>query len=123
MAEPGSSVAEPIGLDRVVAEELALVGRRKASGRPVERREPLRIAPRELGHRPIAAVENAIRAEAVDHMVDVRPELIAGPALMVGLGGDAGEFADDVGQRRHFTQLLTPWVEDASLDPGLADVI
>src|ERR1700689_3436986 len=115
MAEPGSSGAEPIGFERVVAEELALGGRRKAGGRPVERRGPLQIAPRELGHRPVAAVENAIGAEAVDHMVDVGPELIAGPGLMVGLSGDAGEFADDVWQRRHFTQLLTPWVEEAGL--------
>ena len=42
---------------------------------------------------------------------------------MVGFGGDAGELAHDIGQRRHLANLRPPWVQQAGFDAGLADVI
>ena len=117
------SDAEPIGLDGVAAEELALIGRRKACGRPVERGELLQIAAGELAQGRVPAVENAVRAKAVDNVIDVRPELVRRPALVIGLGGDAGELAHDIGQRRHLADVAAPRFYEAGLDPGLADVI
>src|SRR5579863_5465822 len=64
------SDVQPIGLDRVVAEELALLDRGHRSGGEIERIDPLAIGSGKLGDRPVAAVHNPVDAETFNDMVD-----------------------------------------------------
>ena len=90
---------------------------------PVDDPDPLRIGAGQLQHMPVAAIHHAIEAECIDRMRDIGLDLFARPVLVIGFGGDAGNLAMDIGQRRKFLQLLPPGIGNAGLDRRLADMI
>ena len=54
---------------------------------------PALVAACKHGHGPVAAVEHAIGTEAGDGVFQVRTQVVDGPAVVIGFGDQAGEFA------------------------------
>ena len=78
---------------------------------------------RQCAHRPVRAEHQPVRAEGVQHRVGVRAQVLDGPGGGVGLGDQAGEFADRVGQGGEGADVGGPGFEGAGGDGRLAQVV
>src|SRR5262245_22770387 len=85
---PSCGLGETVEVYGVVVEELALFLRCRAFDDPVNDFDPLRIGPGEFGYMPVAAIHDAVEAEGLDRVGNVRLELLARPVLVIGFGGD-----------------------------------
>jgi Lrp/AsnC family leucine-responsive transcriptional regulator len=72
---------------------------------------------------PVAAIHNALEAEAFGGMRDVGLELVTRPLPVVGLGDDARDLAVDIRQTCKLLHVPAPGVEETGFDGGLADMV
>lgn len=85
--------------------------------------EPAEVGAGEFGDGPVAAEEEARRAEGFEQVGDVGLKLGGRPGDVIGFGDEPGKFADDVRESGEFTDVFAPGIEESGADAGFAGVI
>ena len=117
------SVIQSVERRGILSKELLHFLVSRTPDRPFKRFHPTRIFRRLIGHGPIAAIHNAVEAEALDDVIDIGLELLSRPTVVIGLGDQAGDLAPDVGELGQGLDLSAPWIQQAGLDIRLPDMI
>ena len=101
-----------MGID---AEQLRLLDITGASNQLVRRLHPSTEIGGECADRPVAAPHHALPAEACDHVLDERTEVVNGPRRG-GVGYDTRHLARNVWTRGDRADAIAPGIELAILD-------
>jgi len=80
----------------VFSPEFPLGARREVRGKRIQCFDPAPVSRRLKRDRPVATKRDAIFAEGLDDVPNVRCEIVSRPVLVVRLGDEAAYLADDV---------------------------
>jgi hypothetical protein len=114
---------EAVGAGGGFVEDGGLVGGGEVGDEGAGGFEPAEVGAGEFGDGPIAAEEEAGRAEGFEEVGDVGLELLGRPGGVIGFGDEAGEFADDIGERGELADVFAPRIEEGGADARFAGVV